>query len=207
VLKDERPMEKKAVTHQSACANQSTHQKSDLEKKGQSLHRLCQVLADTYVVYLKTQNYHWNVVGENFYSLHLLFEKQYQELADAVDEVAERIRALGSLAPATFEEYAALTHLKSTGTPSASDGSGRAEQMLVNLGNDHKIIIDYLKESVSVLEQTMDPGTVDLLTERLRAHEKMAWFLKSSLPQIPEVGGERGETDHRKPTERQTHST
>ena len=178
-------------TQANASENRShantAHGKSSNDHKGRSLQCLSQVLADTYVVYLKTQNYHWNVVGENFYSLHLLFEKQYQELAEAIDEVAERIRALGSLAPATFGEYAALSHLKSTPPPSAADGSSRAEQMLMNLVDDHQAIVDSLKEFISALEKAMDPATVDLLTERLRAHEKMAWFLKSSLPQTPEA--------------------
>jgi starvation-inducible DNA-binding protein len=153
-----------------------THLGLERKERLQSTQRLFQVLADTYTLYLKTQNYHWNVVGETFYSLHLLFEKQYRELAEAIDEIAERIRALDGFAPGSFSEYMDLSRLESKVVPLTS------AQMLRNLLEDHETLVVYLREAVAELGAGKEAGTVDLLIERLRAHEKMAWFLRSSLP-------------------------
>jgi len=136
---------------------------------------LAHFLADTYVLYLKTQNFHWNVTGPQFPSLHLLFEKQYQELAEATDEIAERIRALGCFAPASFAAFSKLTSLKE------APNNLSAEDMLRKLYKDHETIAHYLQSMMAKVQKAQDEATFDLLVERLRSHEKMAWMLKSSL--------------------------
>ena len=138
---------------------------------------LSHFLADTYAVYLKTQNFHWNVRGPLFYSLHKMFEEQYQALANAVDDIAERIRALGGNAPASFSEFSKLTSIKEeTSTPTA-------EEMIKQLLKDHDILSDHAGIILTKAQKAQDEGTVDLLIERLREHEKTAWMLKSSLNQ------------------------
>lgn len=136
---------------------------------------LTHLLADTYVLYLKTQNFHWNVTGPDFHSLHLMFETQYNELADATDEIAERIRALNATAPASFSHFSKLSSLKEeNGVPSAQD-------MLKQLTHDHETIANHLTATITKAEQAQDEGTVDLLVQRLRAHQKTAWMLRSSI--------------------------
>ncbi len=136
---------------------------------------LAHLLADTYTLYLKTQNFHWNVTGPLFPALHALFETQYEELAEATDTIAERIRALGVLAPATFSEFLKLTSLK--------EGSSKlsAEDMVKALMKDHETISHHLLDVFEKANSADDQGTVDLLTERMRAHDKAAWMLRSSL--------------------------
>jgi starvation-inducible DNA-binding protein len=136
---------------------------------------LTHLLADNYTLYLKTQNFHWNVTGPLFPTLHLLFESQYQELADANDLIAERIRALGSPAPASFSEFQKLSSLKD------STGKLSAEQMIKALLKDHETVLHHLDIIFAQAEKANDQGTIDMLTERMRAHEKTAWMLRSSL--------------------------
>jgi len=136
---------------------------------------LTHLLADTYTLYLKTQNFHWNVTGPLFSALHPLFETQYQELADAVDVIAERIRALGSFTPASFSEFQKLSSLKE------SAGNLSAEQMIKILAKDHETISEQLLIIFQHTEKANDQATIDLLTERMRAHDKTAWMLRSSL--------------------------
>ncbi len=136
---------------------------------------LTHFLADTYALYLKTQNFHWNVTGPNFYAYHLMFEKQYTELADAVDVIAERIRALGSHTPASFSEFSKLTSIKDE-TRQVS-----TEEMLKKLFADHETIVEHANIILKKAEKAQDQGTMDMLIERLREHEKTAWMLKSSL--------------------------
>lgn len=136
---------------------------------------LTHLLADTYTVYLKTQNFHWNVTGPHFPALHALFETQYEELAEANDVIAERIRALGGIAPASFSEFQKLSSLKD------SSGKLSAEQMIKTLLKDHETILHHLDIIFAQAEKANDQGTVDMLTERMRAHEKTAWMLRSSL--------------------------
>lgn len=136
---------------------------------------LNKLLADTYLLYLKTQNFHWNVTGQLFYSLHLMFEKQYEELADAVDLIAERIRALGFNAPASFSEFSKLTRLKEAGHGLTS------EKMLQELLSDHETITRNCHEMMKVAQEAGDEGTVDLFVERMREHDKTAWMLRSSI--------------------------
>lgn len=136
---------------------------------------LTHLLADTYTLYLKTQNYHWNVTGPNFPSLHLLFEKQYQELADASDVIAERIRALGFLAPATFAEFQKLSSLKEGRNTSS------AEEMIHDLMADHETVSQQSAMILAKAEKVNDQATMDMLIQRMREHDKTAWMLRSSL--------------------------
>jgi len=136
---------------------------------------LSTLLADTYIVYLKTQNYHWNVTGPNFHSLHKMFEEQYLELANAVDEIAERIRALQAFAPASFAQYLELSNIKEeTKVPSSN-------QMIKNLLNDHEIIIKHLAGLQPIAVDAGDEGTLDMLITRTEVHQKTAWMLRSSM--------------------------
>ncbi len=136
---------------------------------------LSSLLADTYTLYVKTQNFHWHVTGENFYSLHKMFEEQYQELALAVDEIAERIRALGYHAPASFSQFLKLTSLKEElGTPSA-------EEMVKQLAGDHKTLSKNATKALPAAQKAEDEATVDLLISRVKEHEKISWMLNSSL--------------------------
>lgn len=133
------------------------------------------VLADTYLLYLKTQNFHWNVTGPHFNSLHTMFETQYNALALAADEIAERIRALGFYAPGSFEQYTKLANIKEA-TTVPSD-----QAMLEILLRDHETLIKSLARTLSIAEEANDQPTVDLATQRMQDHEKTAWMLQSSL--------------------------
>jgi starvation-inducible DNA-binding protein len=135
---------------------------------------LSTLLAESYAVYLKTQNLHWNVVGPDFFSLHLMFEKQYEELAGAVDEIAERIRALGECVDATFSGFKALSSI-SESKPKNSN------EMLKALVQAHECVICLARRLTEVAEKQKDQATLDLLARRLGAHEKMAWMLRSHL--------------------------
>lgn len=136
---------------------------------------LSKVLADTYMLYLKTHNYHWNVTGELFHSLHEQFEEQYNELATAVDEIAERIRALGYRAPGTFSEFSKLTSIaEETEEPEALEMVRR-----LALGNEQ--VLRTAREALEPAKAAEDEATVDLLTQRLHVHSKTAWMLRSHL--------------------------
>jgi len=132
-------------------------------------------LANTYALYLKTQNFHWNVTGPEFYSLHILFEKQYQDLAEAVDEIAERIRALGFYVDATFQGF------KKMATIGQEDKVLNSREMLVSLIEGHENLIRHVRKIGEVCDKENDFATVDMIGRRLGAHEKMAWFLRSSV--------------------------
>jgi starvation-inducible DNA-binding protein len=136
---------------------------------------LSRALAETYVLYVKTQGFHWNVVGPLFYGLHKLTEEQYENLADAVDELAERIRALGYPAPATLGEFIALSAIKE------SPGIVKAEEAIRQLNNDHEEICRTFRETASIADEFKDQVTADMLTDRLKAHEQMAWMLRSLI--------------------------
>ena len=136
---------------------------------------LSHLLADSYTLYLKTQNFHWNVTGSMFNTLHLLFEGQYQELALAVDDIAERIRALGEFAPASYSQYTKLSSIKEeTGVPTA-------EAMIRQLIEGQEAIVRTSRSIFPVVETANDAPTLDLLTRRMQAHEKNAWMLRSLL--------------------------
>lgn len=132
------------------------------------------ILADSYALAVKTQNYHWNVSGPEFYSLHKLFEEQYSQIFDAIDEIAERIKALGGYAPGSFSEYAKLTNI--------SDAIKKApsKDMLKDLAKSHKIVIDELKKTIKKCLDHNDEATADLLIGRVEEHEKMLWMLEVS---------------------------
>lgn len=136
---------------------------------------LSRLLADTYTLYLKTHNFHWNVTGRMFNTLHLMFEEQYNALALAVDEIAERIRALGFPAPGSYSQYAKLSSVKEeTGVPSA-------EEMIAQLVKDQEAVVRTARELLPLAEKAGDEPTVDLLTQRMQIHEKTAWMLRSLL--------------------------
>jgi starvation-inducible DNA-binding protein len=136
---------------------------------------LSKVLADTYTLYLKTHNYHWNVVGPMFNTLHLMFETQYNELALAVDLIAERIRALGEPAPGTYREFAALSSIPE------DDDRPTAEEMIRRLVIGQETVARTARSMFDVVERANDQPTADLLTQRLQVHEKTAWMLRSLL--------------------------
>ena len=136
---------------------------------------LSHLLADTYTLYLKTHNYHWNVVGPMFNTLHLMFETQYNELALAVDEIAERIRALGEPAPGTYREFAELSSVtEDTDAPDATE-------MIRRLVEGQETVVRTARSIFPAVEQANDEPTADLLTQRMQVHEKTAWMLRSML--------------------------
>ena len=136
---------------------------------------LSRLLADTYTLYLKTHNFHWNVTGPMFQTLHLMFETQYNELALAVDLVAERIRALGYPAPGTYSEYAKLSSIKETA------GVPKAEKMIELLVEGQESVVRTARSIFPLVEKVNDEPTADLLTQRMQVHEKTAWMLRSLL--------------------------
>lgn len=136
---------------------------------------LSRLLADSYVLFLKTHNYHWNVTGPMFQTLHLMFEAQYTELFTAVDEIAERIRSLGSFAPGSFQAFEKLSKIKEeTATPDA-------EQMIRNLVLGQEAVVKTAREIIKIAAEANDEPTVDLLTQRMQVHEKNAWMLRSLI--------------------------
>jgi starvation-inducible DNA-binding protein len=136
---------------------------------------LSRLLADTYVVYLKTHNFHWNVEGPMFQTLHQMFMEQYTETWNAIDLVAERIRSLGHYAPGTYKEYLELARVKET------QGQPRAEQMVRLLIEGQEAIVRTAREVLPIAEKADDQPTLDLLTQRMQVHEKNAWMLRSLL--------------------------
>jgi starvation-inducible DNA-binding protein len=136
---------------------------------------LSKVLADSYMLYLRTHNYHWNVTGEHFHALHEQFEEQYTELADAVDEIAERIRALGRRAPGSFREFDELTSIEEdTDEP-------KAMEMVRRLAIDNETVLRTAREALPACEKAGDEASIDLITQRLHTHSKTAWMLRSHL--------------------------
>ncbi|MDX2055117.1 MAG: Dps family protein [Polyangiaceae bacterium] len=136
---------------------------------------LSRVLADTYTLYLKTHNFHWNVTGPMFQTLHLMFETHYNELALAVDLIAERIRALGFPAPGTYKAFTALSAIKE------EDGVPKAENMIRLLVEAHETVARTAREVFQAADSANDQPTCDLLTQRMQVHEKTAWMLRSLL--------------------------
>jgi starvation-inducible DNA-binding protein len=136
---------------------------------------LSSLLADTFTLYLKTHNFHWNVTGPMFRTLHIMFEEQYNELWTATDLIAERIRSLGVFAPATFKEFSRLATIKE------EDGVPQALQMVRQLVDGHETAARTARSVLETAENASDAPTADLLTERLQVHEKTAWMLRSLL--------------------------
>jgi starvation-inducible DNA-binding protein len=136
---------------------------------------LSKLLADTYAVYLKTHGYHWNVRGPNFASLHALFMEEYTEMWTAIDSVAERIRALGHLAPQGYSAFGNLTSIKD------GDPEKGAEAMVEELMKDHETIVATARAALPVAQEAGDEVSASLLSDRLTAHEKHAWMLRATL--------------------------
>ncbi len=145
------------------------------EAQNETTAALSKLLATSYTLYLKTHNYHWNVTGPMFSSLHTMFEVQYTELALAVDEIAERIRALGAYAPGSYSAFNELSTVKEeTGHPAAMD-------MVQNLAADQLAVADAARAVIAAGEKENDQASVDLGVRRIDVHEKSAWMLRSHL--------------------------
>ncbi|MFB3090826.1 MAG: Dps family protein [Gammaproteobacteria bacterium] len=139
---------------------------------------LAKVLADSYTLYLKTHNYHWNVTGPMFNTLHLMFEGQYTELATAVDEIAERIRALGIAAPGSYKAFAQLTEIEE------EEGIPNADEMIQQLVIGQETVVRTARSILPVVDAANDEPTADLLIQRMQIHEKNAWMLRSLLETV-----------------------
>jgi starvation-inducible DNA-binding protein len=145
------------------------------EQREEIAYGLSRLLADSYTLYLKTHNFHWNVTGPMFSTLHLLFETHYNELALAVDEIAERIRALGINAPGSYKQFSELTSIEEeTGTPSA-------EEMIKQLIIGQETVARTARSIFPLVDEANDEPSADLLTQRMQVHEKNAWMLRSLL--------------------------
>ncbi|WP_414858405.1 Dps family protein [Phormidesmis priestleyi] len=147
----------------------------DLQKRQEIAEGLSRLLADTYSLYLKTHNFHWNVTGPMFNTLHLMFEAQYTELALAVDLIAERIRSLGFPAPGTYSEYAKLSSIDET------PGVPKAEEMIRLLVQGQESVVRTARSIFPIVDAANDEPSADLLTQRMQIHEKTAWMLRSLL--------------------------
>jgi starvation-inducible DNA-binding protein len=146
------------------------------DKNRQALAKgLSRVLADTYILYLKTHNFHWNVTGPQFQTLHLMFETQYNELWLALDVIAERIRALGHFVPATPKSFEKLASIKT------EEGVPTANEMVASLVKGNEAVAKVAREVFETADEANDQPTADLLTERMTVHEKTAWMLRSLL--------------------------
>jgi starvation-inducible DNA-binding protein len=133
------------------------------------------LLADTYALYVKTQSFHWNVTGPMFRALHEMFDEQYHELANSLDEIAERIRALGQIAPGSFSQFSKLTSVEEeTAVPAA-------EEMVRQLVVGHEAVVRTARNVFTTSEEAGDQVTMDLLAERMQVHEKQAWMLRAIL--------------------------
>ncbi|MDV3694597.1 DNA starvation/stationary phase protection protein [Elizabethkingia anophelis] len=138
---------------------------------------LSKLLADEFVVYTKTRNAHWNVEGPDFHSMHLFFESQYQQLADLMDGVAERIRTIGHYAPGTLKEFLELTHLTEY-----SERTNDSKDFIKDLLADHDSIVEFIRGSINNIDDKYkDVGTSDYITGFIEIHEKMAWMLRAHL--------------------------
>jgi len=147
----------------------------EAEKRQEIAGGLSRVLADSYTLYLKTHNFHWNVTGPMFQTLHLMFETHYNELALAVDLIAERIRALGLPAPGTYKQFIELSAIKEV------EGVPQAQEMITQLVQGHETVARTAREVFALAEGVSDQPSCDLLTQRMQVHEKTAWMLRSLL--------------------------
>lgn len=145
------------------------------DKRKEIVDGLSRLLADTYTLYLKTHNFHWNVTGPHFQSLHAMFETHYNELAVAVDDIAERIRALGEFAPGTYTEFAKLSNVKeSSGVPDWRD-------MVSELVESHETVVRDCRDALKPADDAGDESSLSLISDRMVVHEKTAWMLRSLL--------------------------
>ena len=132
------------------------------------------VLADSYTLYLQTHNFHWNVTGPLFRELHLMFEEHYTELAEAVDEIAERIRTLGIAAPGTYKAFAELSAIKEV------EGVPEANEMVKILTQSHEQVVKTCRKALKAAQDAEDESSAALVSDRMRIHEKTAWMLRAS---------------------------
>jgi starvation-inducible DNA-binding protein len=146
-----------------------------LEHRKRLAGNLSALLADTYLLLVKTQGYHWNVVGPLFVSLHRLTEEQYQDLFEVIDNLAERIRALGHPAPSSISEMIALTQIEE------DSGNASAEQMVESLVRDHEAVVRRLREATIAAEELHDVATAGMLTDRIQFHEQAVWMLRAVI--------------------------
>ncbi len=146
-----------------------------LDQRKKIAEGLSRVLADSYTLYLKTHNFHWNVTGPMFQTLHTMFEEEYTELAAAVDQIAERIRALGQFAPGSYKDYARLSSIEE------AEGVPEANEMVRQLVAGHEAVAASARSVFPAAEEGGDEVTADLLTQRMQVHEKTAWMLRSLL--------------------------
>lgn len=145
------------------------------EHRKQIAEGLSRILADTYFLYLKSQNYHWNVTGKLFNPLHEMFQEHYEDMAQAIDDIAERIRTLGYYSPGTFKQFAELTSIKE------DSDIPDAEDMIRNLVHAHETVLKTLRAVLPACNDAEDEATLDLVTGRLDFHSKTAWMLRSHL--------------------------
>jgi starvation-inducible DNA-binding protein len=145
------------------------------EQRQKIANGLSRLLADSYTLYLKTHNFHWNVTGPQFSSLHTMFEQQYMELALAVDGIAERIRSLGIRAPGSYREFAKLASVKE------ATGGESADEMIRQLVTGQEMVVRTAREAFPAADEANDEPSADLLTHRMQSHDKNAWMLRSLL--------------------------
>ncbi|MGM0564683.1 MAG: Dps family protein [Pseudomonadota bacterium] len=146
-----------------------------IEHNAEVCQELKKLLAESYTLYLKTHNFHWNVTGPMFHSLHLLFEQQYTELATAVDDIAERVRAMGSKAPGSYKAFAELSSVQD------AEGDPSASQMIEELTKDHRTVAERANKVMKLAGEHEDEGTAALASARIEIHEKSAWMLSAHL--------------------------
>ena len=144
------------------------------QAKQECAEALSKVLADSYFLYLKTHNYHWNVEGPSFKAVHEMLEEQYTDVWNAIDDIAERIRALGHYAPGTYAKYAKLTSVKE------NEDIPDAMSMVKELANDNQIVVNTLRSALSVAQEHGDESSATIVGDRLATHEKTIWMLKST---------------------------
>lgn len=144
------------------------------ESRKRSADALTKLLADTYALYLKTHGYHWNVEGPHFQQLHALFMEQYTEMWNAVDELAERVRALGEYAPSSYSAMAKLSSIEEEA------GQPGWKEMVVNLASGHQQVAKSAREVLRIAEEIGDDATADVVTPRITLHEKTAWMLRAT---------------------------
>ncbi len=145
------------------------------EQRGKIAKELGNLLADSYMLYLKTHNYHWNVTGMNFQSLHAMFEEQYTELATAIDDIAEQIRTLGHFAPGSFKEYSKMT------TITEEEGLPDDRTMVKKLQESNEAVIRTARKVIPLCEEAGDEASMDLAVGRIAVHSKVAWMLRSHI--------------------------
>jgi starvation-inducible DNA-binding protein len=156
------------------------------QSRRETVEGLSRLLADTHMLYLKTHSFHWNVTGPMFYTLHLMFEGQYRELWEAGDQIAERIRALGFIAPGSYREFSKLTYLHE------AEGVPAAAEMISQLVRDHETVARTARRALSVARSAVDAPTEDLLAQRVAAHERATWMLRSLVAEEEAVATAQG---------------